>query len=172
VFIQNKGSTNPSSLANAQSADHVVYTVVAARRLQWDNLIWQVPLLSLTAQAFLFTIALGGDSRQASRIVACLLSLVVTYVTTTLMARHRQAEIHDARWLEHYEQAHWPRRQSVHGLPFQQSRNAVVVDGGWADRFVPLVPGYKTWIGGLMLFGAAALVVLGITIVNPGLLRG
>jgi hypothetical protein len=30
-----------------------VYQAVAARRLQWDNLVWQVPVLSLTAQAFL-----------------------------------------------------------------------------------------------------------------------
>jgi hypothetical protein len=28
------------------------YTAVAARRLQWDNQVWQVPVLSLTAQAF------------------------------------------------------------------------------------------------------------------------
>ncbi|MER6612681.1 hypothetical protein [Streptomyces xantholiticus] len=39
--------------------DTVVYQAVAARRMQWDALLWQVPALSLTAQAFLFTITLG-----------------------------------------------------------------------------------------------------------------
>jgi hypothetical protein len=30
------------------------YAIVAARRAQFDQLVWQVPVLTLTAQAFLF----------------------------------------------------------------------------------------------------------------------
>src|SRR6266705_6760573 len=70
-----------------------VYAAVAARRTQFDNLVWQVPVLSITAQAFLFTIALGADNRPVSRVIACLLSMIVTFLTVQIFTRHRQAEI-------------------------------------------------------------------------------
>jgi hypothetical protein len=38
----------------------VMYQVVAARRQNFDSMLWQVPALSLTAQAFLLVIALGS----------------------------------------------------------------------------------------------------------------
>lgn len=81
---------------------HLRYQVVAARRLQWDNLVWQVPVLGLTAQAFLFVTALDGGSRHA-KVVASLLSIMTAVLCVTLMARHRQGELADAHWLEAYE---------------------------------------------------------------------
>jgi hypothetical protein len=127
----------------------MVYQVVAARRLQWDNLVWQVPALSLTAQAFLFTIAIGGTSSRPARIIASLLALVITLLCTTLMARHRQSEIHDAHWLADFETNEWKTNTAegeldfrVHGLPFRDRRGAGGVDGGWTDRIVRPLPGY------------------------------
>jgi hypothetical protein len=38
--------------------------------MQWDALLWQVPSLSLPAQAFLLTIALGPDASRTSRLLA------------------------------------------------------------------------------------------------------
>ena len=81
-----------------------MYQAVAARRLQWDNLLWQVPVLSLTAQAFLFTTALNADAAGWGRIVASLLSLIISVLSILLMARHRQGELTDAHWLERFEQ--------------------------------------------------------------------
>ena len=46
---------------------------VAARRTQSDQLVWQVPVLSLTAQAFFFSIALSPDGTRTTRIIASLL---------------------------------------------------------------------------------------------------
>ena len=59
-------------LSNMSSPDltREAYMVVAARRTQFDQLVWQVPVLSLTAQAFLFSIALAGDASRAARVVA------------------------------------------------------------------------------------------------------
>lgn len=156
-----------ATAANSAVSLETVYAVVAARRLQWDNLLWQVPILGLTAQAFLFTIQLGGDSRQVSRVIAALLSLVVTYLCVTLMARHRQAELFDAHWLEAFEKEHWPQIEAVHGYSFAARRNAEPVDGGWTDSIVPLVRGYRTWIGGLLFVGAAALVNLVLAVAAP-----
>lgn len=162
--------TNRDCQEGKLAGREVVYSSVAARRQQWDNLVWQVPVLSLTAQAFLFTIAIGGDSQRIARVIASLLSLVVTFLCMTLMARHRQAEIMDAHWLEDFEKAEWPSDAPVHGYSFQASRNAAGVDGGWTEALVPTLPGYKTWIAGLYLFAIAAAAVLAIAIFSPDLL--
>jgi len=145
-----------------------VYAAVAARRLQWDNLLWQVPTLSLTAQAFLFTIALGSDSQRFARVVACVLSLVVTFLSVTLMARYRQGELNDAHWLEQYEMDHG--LPVVHGKQFKRERDDEPLAAGWIGRSIPLLPGFKTRTIGLSLFGVAAVCVLAITWLAPGVL--
>ena len=147
-----------------------VYAVVAARRLQWDALVWQVPVLSLTAQAFLFTIALGPDTRRGPRAISALLSMVVTFLSVELMSRHRQAELMDAHWLEDRELETWPPELGdstfvVHGVAFRDKRRATTT--GPLGQF----PGYWTWITGLSLFGLAALVVFVATIADAGWLR-
>src|SRR5689334_1080049 len=155
----------------------MVYQVVAARRLQFDNLVWQVPALSLTAQAFLFTIAIGGTTSRPARIIASLLAIVITVLCTTLMARHRQSEIHDANWLAAFEADEWKTAPAagdldfrVHGLAFREKRGKGSVDGGWTESIVRPLPGYKTWIAGLLVFGAAALVTLAVSICCPDVL--
>ena len=55
--------------------DRETYAIVAARRTQFDQLVWQVPVLSLTAQAFLFSIALSADASRTARVIASVLSL-------------------------------------------------------------------------------------------------
>lgn len=152
----------------------MVYQVVAARRLQFDHLVWQVPALSLTAQAFLFTIAIGGTTSRPARIIASLLAIVITVLCTTLMARHRQSEIHDANWLEDFEKAEWKTDPAagdldfrVHGEAFREKRGKGRVDGGWTESIVRPLPGYKTWITGLLIFGVAAFVTLVVSIFCP-----
>lgn len=123
--------TNRDCQEGKLAGREVVYSAVAARRQQWDNLVWQVPVLSLTAQAFLFTIAIGGDSQRIARVIASLLSLVVTFLCMTLMARHRQAEIMDAHWLEDFEKAEWPSDAPVHGIRFRhRGMQRVLTAGG------------------------------------------
>jgi hypothetical protein len=55
----------------------------------YTTMLWQVPALSLTAQAFLMTIALGGDSTNVARIIATLLSLVISVASISLMHDQR-----------------------------------------------------------------------------------
>jgi hypothetical protein len=45
------------------------YAAVAGRRTAFDNMLWQVPIMAFTAQAFLFTIALGSDSSRGARVI-------------------------------------------------------------------------------------------------------
>ena len=148
-----------------------VYSVVAARRLQWDNLLWQVPVLSLTAQAFLFTIALDPGSRRVARVIACTLSIIASGLAVHLMTRHRQAEIADAHWLSEYENTHLPPSLAVHGPAWQARRNATSADA-WIFSRLAKYPGYRVWSAGLSLFAVAAVVILVLTLLAPQILEG
>jgi tetrahydromethanopterin S-methyltransferase subunit B len=148
----------------------MIYQVVAARRLQWDNLVWQVPILSLTAQAFLFTLALGPGTAPIARIAAAGLALLIALLSVALMARHRQAEIADAHWLEDYEQGLDPAFH-VHGLSFRAARNSTRPASGWLGAIVPLWGGYKMWVIGLYIFGLLAMAIIVVTATAPQLLH-
>lgn len=156
--------------------DEIAYQVIAARRLQWDNLVWQVPLISLTAQAFLFTTALGGDSTRPARVVTALLSLAITVLCMALMARHRQSEILDANLMAYHEATEWHISPTLHGKDFAQLRNAGPIDGGWTDALIlrrpgkKTVGGYRAWIVGQAIFGVAAIWVLFMTAFFPKVL--
>jgi hypothetical protein len=147
------------------------YAAVVARRLQWDNLLWQVPVMSFTAQAFLFTIALGGGTSRAGRIISSVLSLVITWLSVTLMARHRHAELTDAEWLEEAERGPGGNGEAIHGKAFQQRRDLISrVGQGPISNAIPLRPGFSTWVGGLLIFAAAAICVLVLSVVSPSTL--
>jgi len=147
----------------------MIYALVEGRRLQWDNLLWQVPVLGFTAQAFLFSIALSPDTTSLARVIVMTLSVVITFLSMTLMARHRQAELTDSHWLERYE-AEWDEADKQHGRAWRERRNEGKTDSGVLDKIIPLLPGYLTWQIGLALFGATALAVVVITFAAPSLL--
>jgi hypothetical protein len=159
-----------SDPSESEELDEVAYGALAARRLQWDSLLWQVPVLGLTAQAFLFTIALDPDSTRFSRVVASLLSLTATLMSMQLMASDRRAEVTDAHWLGELEQRH--SRTQVHGVAFRDRRNQMSPDVrfpvGWLLRFRSI----NVWMVGLALFGVAAIAVLIVTFAAPEWLAG
>ena len=68
------------------------YQVVAARRQNFDSMVWQVPALALTAQAFLMTIALGPGTGHLARIAAGLLSALAALMSGQLLLRQRVHE--------------------------------------------------------------------------------
>lgn len=154
----------------------IVYQGVAARRLQWDSLVWQAPALSLTAQAFLLTITLSADYEVWPRRVAAILALAVTVMTMNLLARHRVSEISDAEFLEEFETKHasWlgPAMKlpesgdaptgPVHGENFKHRRNVMLKRGpdGRCMTFAANPPSGRLWFWGLSVFGLTALLVL------------
>lgn len=146
------------------SDDLTSYQVVAARRASYDTLLWQVPVLSLTAQAFLFTIALAADTEPLARVVAALLSIVATVLSMLLMGKHRMNEIHDAEWLAVFEREH--------GLPVVHSHDYFKT---WHRTHAPpwlRLSLYRIWLCGLAVFGLAAVAVLVVTAAAPGVLSG
>ncbi len=108
-------------------------------------MLWRVPVLSFTAQAFLFSIALAPDSSRAARILTSLLATLILFLSIHLLTRHRQAEIADGEWLGRVEllfatapeliasgeegprvPIQWP----MHGPAWRVYRNGVSPDAG------------------------------------------
>jgi hypothetical protein len=158
----------------------LMYEMVANRRTNFDSMLWQVPVLTLTAQAFLFTIALSGDSSRAARVIASSLAIVSSFLAVTLMARHRQAEIVDAHWLAAREREWFGisnGRDQAHGPEWQLRRNKFVDRKvlsvragkrlGFSGIRIPAPAQFGVWVGGFFIFGAAAVVILILAIATP-----
>jgi len=158
-------TSSPDS--QAMATDLPVYQAVAARRMQWDALLWQVPSLSLAAQAFLLTIALGPDASRTSRLLASGLGVVAALLSLHLLIRHRQAEVADAHWLAAYEQQHFGT--TAHGPEWRDRRNATVIRGPLGA--LARIPAFPVWQGALSLFGVVALIAFVLAIFDIGSLR-
>jgi hypothetical protein len=158
------GTLDPNVLAS-------IYQSLAARRMGYDTLMWQVPALSLTAQAFLFTIALSDSSVPEARLTASALSFVIAIISLQLMAKHRFHEEIDAKLAEKLERE--LELDSVLGFvphaPPSVRAKTVNVKSNWFVRR----SSYRIWRFGLTLFALAALSIAGVSLVsliNPGLL--
>lgn len=151
------------------------YSIVASRRQQWDSLLWQVPTMALTGEAFLFTISLGGATSRAGRIVASVLALIVALASLHSLAGHRNSELTDSVWLHEHEQDRGA--SEIHGLPWRVRRARVVTDQrqshSLTDRLVARLYGLRSiqvWFWTMSLISLTALVVLIISAVHPQLL--
>ncbi|MFD4571732.1 hypothetical protein ACFWNK_10905 [Streptomyces sp. NPDC058417] len=132
----------------------VLYQVVAARHAGLDQMVWQVPGIALTAQAFLMTIALGPGAGQLARLGSGLLSAVVAFMSVELLMRHRLSAIADAVWLERFERDQgW---EVIH-----RPLNDRCVQFGVPMPYMARLRAYSVWIAGLSAFG---LVGVGIAV--------
>ncbi len=102
-----------------------------ARRQTTDQMMWQVPVLSLTAQSFLLTIALRptGEDRL-SQVVAASLAVVAALATIQLLTRHRYIESTYSRALQGIELCYG--LLPLHDKPMNVAE--------WASRLVPPKP--------------------------------
>jgi hypothetical protein len=74
-----------------QTPDQLIalLSVYAGQYASYTTLLWQVPALSLTAQAFLLTIALGYDTGALAKVIAAALSGVISAASYALMHDQR-----------------------------------------------------------------------------------
>lgn len=151
-----------------------LYQIVASRRLGYDTLIWQVPALGLTAQAFLFTTALSANSPPA-RFLAASLAFIIALISMQLMAKHRYHEEVDARLLESFERteklddligcaphARSDKREEALVAMSRTYTDINPVRSSWFTKW----SSYRLWIGGLALFAIAALGIMLSTIID------
>jgi len=82
------------------------YQFLNARRDSFNTLVWQTPVLSMTAQAFLFTIILSVSVPEWGRIIAAILASISSLFSLQLFAKHRFMEEQHARILHAYEEIH------------------------------------------------------------------
>lgn len=136
--------------------DERQYEIVVARRQAYDALLWQTPVLSLTALAFLLTIALAPETTLWGRRFASTLALVAAVASVQLMWKHRFMEVRDSRLLKAFEEA---RRGDgflrIHGRPERQ--------WGWRSLqtvIIQVVPSFWLWFVLLLAFAAAPIFVL------------
>jgi hypothetical protein len=134
------------------------YGIVASRRQAYDQLLWQTPVLSLTAQAFLLTIALGPDSSPAARFMSAALSLITALASIQLMAKHRYYEVVASHLLQKFEdEKKADGFEAVHARrPFPNENVSFLVR--WSS--------FVVWTITLSAFAVVALIVL----LWPGLL--
>jgi hypothetical protein len=82
-------ATQAGSRELTPEAQAALLAVYAGQFGSYTTLLWQVPALSLTAQAFLFTIALAKDADPGARAVTGMLSVVTSLMSIYLMVSHR-----------------------------------------------------------------------------------
>jgi len=158
VFVRRRrGKAEP-----AQEGDPaLVYQAMAQRRLQHDMLMWQVPALGLTAQAFLPTIALGSGSSSLARILAALLAALSSGLSMQLMARHRWHEATERAWLEAFERRYG--LDPVHRVQYVLAPDVGVRPANRVARW----RSYRTWQFGLAVFGLVSILSLVVAIFRP-----
>lgn len=152
------------------------YAIVAARRQQWDILLWQMPTMALTGEAFLLTIALAGSTSRTGRIVAAALALVVAMAALHSLSAHRLSELADAAWLREHELEHGAAE--IHGISWRDRRVAMVNDqlksDRITDRLVARMYRFRSiavWFWTMVLIAVTATVVLVLSIADPHLLH-
>ena len=157
-------STPPTDLAPE------IYEALAARQRDQDALLWQTPALSLTAQAFLFTIALSYGNTQTARLMASALALLVSFLSIQLMAKHRYIAAVRAELLVRVEKDQ-PLIAIIGVAPHDELPALGAAVNSHAGRFVGLMSSL-VWMYGLAVFGLATQTVMVITAFWPATLAG
>ena len=147
------------------AADLAVYEAVNARHVSHNELMWQTPVLAMTAIAFLMTIALG-DGSTWGRAVASLLSATVAGISVQLMARHSVHQIADADLLWAIERTRGMR--TAHApppkVPTKQGRGLFWLArlGRLRRELLARLQQRKSrdwWINAMVLFGLTSVAI-------------
>lgn len=133
--------------------DEKLYAIVANRRCNYDSMLWQTPVISLTAQAFLLTIALGSNSSALARCISACLAFITAFSSLHLMIKHRLGEESDSRGLEKFE------KENFNCKPIHRQRNH--------GNYIYNYSAYIIWRLILALFGLTSLAIFIIAIVKP-----
>lgn len=125
------------------------YSVISAQADMHNSLMWQTPVLAMTAQAFLLTIGLGPGVAPLARLGAAGLSLVVSILSVQLMLKHSAMQLRDSIALEGIERM---RGMMVHHVsPKLRSKGLK----GWLVQ----QRSREWWLFGMGAFGVVSLAV-------------
>ncbi len=136
------------------------YNIVAARRESLNTLLWHTPVLSLTAQAFLFIIALGPETSQIARIVSAALAFIAAIASIQLFTRHRSFEKISAQWLSKFEVSERNKTYDPINLRINHSEGK-----GFLSRIFSW-SSFHVWYVTLAMFAVAALWIITVVSLN------
>jgi hypothetical protein len=123
----------------------------------YTTLLWQVPALGLTAQAFLMTIVLGTGS-DAARYLTSALSIIIAFASFRLMHDQRARAINHAELAKRisYRLSLTNLIGGSFGLSDAVPRQGVDAQNVWAtNRRI-----YGVWIGCMLLFAVTSALVI------------
>lgn len=120
-----------------------------------NQLMWQTPVLAMTAMAFLLTIALG-DGEGWARALAGSLSALTAFVSVQLMAKHSYFQIRDAELLHQIEIAN-----GMLPINAKKAFERTTGNGNWADfeNWLGKFRSRSIWILAMLLFGFASVAI-------------
>ncbi|MBY4127368.1 hypothetical protein HQO83_03075 [Rhodococcus fascians] len=95
------------------------YQIISARINEADAKMWQVPGLTMTAQAFLLTITLSADFKMGAHIVGAGMGALIAWMSYQLMSKHRHFHQLDTAMLRHLEERIGLSSISIYGWPPQ-----------------------------------------------------
>lgn len=127
------------------------YGALNSRRDSYNSLLWQTPVLSLTAQAFLFTIALSKDVTVTGRKIAASLALIVAIASIQLLTKHRFGEVYHAKLLQRIEKERGLMQINARPVPMI-TRNP--------ETWLAKLRSYWIWFFLLLGFGICALIII------------
>ncbi len=71
-----------------------LHSGLVAKRTTLNQMMWQAPVISLTRQAFLLTIAFGDGKNIFYRIMSGLVAMLIGLMSCQLFLRHKKLETH------------------------------------------------------------------------------
>lgn len=122
------------------------YSVLADHRVNLNEMLWQTPVLSLTAQAFLFMIAFDQNTGVEYRVASIVFVVLMALASLQLIAKHRACETHCMKLLGEFE-SKTPGFGPVHDYKKAGARFSIFTRRS----------SYRLWIGLLWLFVGAGL---------------
>jgi hypothetical protein len=105
-----------------------LHSALVAKRATLDQLIWQAPVIALTAQAFLMTIAFDTDKSAFYRCLSGTVATIIGLLSWQLFLRHTFIERQATMQLEELELRHFG--QTVHARPAAKLHRV----SGWRSR--------------------------------------
>ncbi|GAA2358043.1 hypothetical protein SVIO_001470 [Streptomyces violaceusniger] len=128
----------------------VQYQVVAARRQSYEEKIWQVPAITLAAQAVLLTAAASENIVRIDRIVAGFLTAGAALIASNLLLRQRRNQEADKAWLSNFEfRRRWA---SAHKDADLRAKDVKI-----KTPFLAKPKPHLVWILGMAVFGGLGL---------------
>jgi hypothetical protein len=157
------GATDP--LTDAQARE--LLPTLEQRRSAIDQTMWQAPALSITAQAFLFAVALNPDTVEYGRITVLVVGLAAVLAALFLLLKQRYLEeLHSELIIECQRLLGGvpPYRRYLEARKPERPRGRTRRERTWRrlqeSQHFQEVESFYVWVGALSAFAAADVYLL------------